>query len=73
MALIARAMMPAVDVFKIDIDSFDCDVIPRVLHAYSPALLIVEYNVPVSACCYICVRILLYMCPHTAIYASAYH
>ena len=25
-----------------------------------------------SAYCYVCARILLYMCPHTAIYVSAY-
>ena len=31
-----------------------------------------EYTTEVSAYCYMCLRILLYMCPHTAIYVSAY-
>ena len=44
-ALITGARLPAVDVFKIDIDSFDCDVLPRVLRAFAPAVVIAEYNV----------------------------
>jgi len=43
--LIERAGLPFVDVFKIDIDSFDCDVMPVVLRSYRPALVIAEYNV----------------------------
>jgi hypothetical protein len=43
--LIERVGLPFVDVFKIDIDSFDCDVMPAVLRAYRPALVIAEFNV----------------------------
>ena len=43
--LIRDAGLPHVDVFKIDIDSFDCDVTPKVLAAYKPLLVIAEYNV----------------------------
>ena len=41
-SLIKKARLPFVDVFKIDIDSFDCDVIPRVLREYTPAVVIAE-------------------------------
>jgi len=44
-ALIQGAGLSSVDVFKIDIDSFDCDVLPRVLRAFGPAVVIAEYNV----------------------------
>ena len=44
-ALIQGAGLSSVDVFKIDIDSFDCDVLPRVLRAFRPAVVIAEYNV----------------------------
>lgn len=43
--LIQEAELPEVDVFKIDIDSNDCDVTPRVLEAYRPPIVIAEYNV----------------------------
>jgi len=36
-SLIKKAGLPAVDVFKIDIDSFDCDVMPKVLAEYKPS------------------------------------
>lgn len=44
-SLIQQAELPAVDVFKIDIDSFDCDVTPRVLVEFQPSVVIAEYNV----------------------------
>ena len=44
-SLIKKARLPAVDVFKIDIDSFDCDVMPKVLAEYKPSVVIAEYNV----------------------------
>ena len=43
-ALIQVAGLSSVDVFKIDIDSFDCDVLLRVLRAFGPAVVIAEYN-----------------------------
>jgi hypothetical protein len=44
-SLIQEARLPAVDVFKIDIDSFDCDITPLVLKVFKPALVIAEFNV----------------------------
>ncbi len=43
-ALIQGAGLSSVDVFKIDIDSFDYDVLPRVLRAFWQAVVIAEYN-----------------------------
>ena len=44
-ALIKNAQLPFVDVFKIDIDSFDCDVLPRVLQAYTPVRDVVYFDI----------------------------
>jgi len=34
-----------IHVFKIDIDSWDCEVIPKVVDAYRPTLVVAEYNI----------------------------
>lgn len=44
-SILTRNNIKTIDVFKIDIDSFDCDVILSVLENYSPSVIFSEYNI----------------------------
>ena len=43
-SLIESFFPSTLDILKIDIDGWDCDVLPRVLAVYHPAVVLVEFN-----------------------------